>query len=99
MKNVFRTSVAPLAGLAVLMVADAAVACPMCKAAAESDPRLPNAFMASILFMLAMPFTIATCFGVAFYRLSKKMPSQPFDSAEPRPPESGTTAQDAPDAP
>lgn len=65
-----------------LLTTDVASACPMCKAAAESDPKLPNAFMASILFMLAMPFTLATCFGVAFYRLSKKMPPQPFDETE-----------------
>lgn len=51
---------------------DAAWACPMCKAAAEADPKLPTAFMASILFMMAMPFTLMTCFGVAFYRLSKQ---------------------------
>jgi hypothetical protein len=99
MKNRFGNSVAMLAALAALAAADTALACPMCKAAAESDPRLPNAFMASILFMLAMPFTIATCFGVAFYRLSRKMPAQPFDRAAPRPPESDTTAQDAPNAP
>lgn len=61
-----------LVSLAVVFTADAATACPMCKAAAESDPKLPNAFLVSILFMLAMPFTLATCFGVAFYRLSKK---------------------------
>ena len=61
-----------LLALALLGVADAALACPMCKVAAEADDKLPGAFMASILFMLAMPFTLATCFGVAFYRLSKK---------------------------
>ena len=58
--------------VAVLGVADAAMACPMCKAAAEADPKLPTAFMASILFMLSMPFVITTCFGVAFYRLSRR---------------------------
>lgn len=61
--------------LAVLLTADVASACPMCKAAAEADPRLPRAFMASILFMLAMPFTLLTCFGVGFYRLSKQRPA------------------------
>jgi hypothetical protein len=48
----------------------------MCKAAAEADPKLPTAFMASILFMLAMPFTLLTCFGVGFYRLSKRSAEQ-----------------------
>jgi hypothetical protein len=56
---------------AVAFSTDAAWACPMCKAAAEADPKLPTAFMASILFMMAMPFTLLTCFGVAFYRLSR----------------------------
>jgi hypothetical protein len=56
----------------VALSSDAAWACPMCKAAAEADPKLPTAFMASILFMLGMPFTLLTCFGVGFYRLSKK---------------------------
>lgn len=72
--NIFRSLriIVPL--FAVICTADVAMACPMCKAAAESDPKLPNAFLASILFMLAMPFTLATCFGVAFYRLSKKGP-------------------------
>jgi hypothetical protein len=60
--------------VAVLLTADAAWACPMCKAAAEADPRLSRAFMASILFMLSMPFALTAGFGVAFYRLSKRMP-------------------------
>ena len=48
-------------------------ACPMCKAANENadDPR-PRAYMYSILFMLAMPATIFTGFGIGFYRLSKQ---------------------------
>ncbi|MEX0716460.1 MAG: hypothetical protein WD066_07735 [Planctomycetaceae bacterium] len=49
-----------------------AEACPMCKAANETDDRLPRAYMASILFMLAMPATLVTGFGFAFWRLSKK---------------------------
>lgn len=85
MKGIFRNSLVAFAALAVILSADVATACPMCKAAAESDPKLPTAFLTSILFMLAMPFTLATCFGVAFYRLSKKMPTQPFDGTEPRP--------------
>ncbi|MFH5804147.1 hypothetical protein [Alienimonas sp. DA493] len=50
----------------------AAEACPMCKAAAESDDRLPRAFFASILFMMGMPVALATGFGVAFWRLSRQ---------------------------
>ena len=77
-----RLSVAVLT-LALLLAAEPAWACPMCKAAAEADPRLPRAFMASILFMLAMPFTLLTCFGVGFYRLSKRMPQDEGVQAEP----------------
>lgn len=73
--------------LAVLLTADAAWACPMCKAAAEADPRLPRAFMASILFMLAMPFTLLTCFGVGFYRLSKRRPTDEAVQAVPDEPD------------
>ena len=47
-------------------------ACPMCKEANEADDRRPKAYMYSILFMLAMPATIFTGFGISFYRLSKK---------------------------
>ena len=61
-----------LAAAVVLLSADAALACPMCKEAAEADPRLPRAFFASILFMLSMPFALLTAFGVGFYRLSKR---------------------------
>ena len=67
----------PLAAAAVLFAAlaflpEAAQACPMCKAAAESDDRLPRAFFASILFMLAVPTALFGGFGVAFWRLSKR---------------------------
>lgn len=47
-------------------------ACPSCKAANETDARRPRAYMYSILFMLAMPATVFTGFGISFYRLSRK---------------------------
>ena len=47
-------------------------ACPLCKEANETDPNLPRAYMYSIIFMLAMPATVLTGFGVGFYRLSRK---------------------------
>ena len=52
---------------------DRAAACPMCQVANESagDQR-SRAYMYSILFMLAMPATVLTGFGIGFYRLSKK---------------------------
>ena len=49
----------------------AAEACPMCKAAAEADDRLPRAFFASILFMMGVPAVLFCGFGLAFWRLSK----------------------------
>jgi hypothetical protein len=49
-----------------------AEACPSCKAANATTDRRPKAYMASILFMLAMPATVFTGFGVAFYRMSRK---------------------------
>jgi hypothetical protein len=49
-----------------------ALACPMCRENLQENPALPRAFMASILFMLAMPATLLTGFGIGFYRLSKQ---------------------------
>ncbi len=55
-----------------------AQACPLCKYANESDQHdekanlRPKAYMYSILFMLAMPASLLTAFGVGFYRLSQK---------------------------
>jgi hypothetical protein len=61
-----------------------AAACPMCKMANESkqdqaENLKPKAYMYSILFMLAMPATLLTGFGIGFYRLSKKsvQPDEP----------------------
>ncbi|MCA9030923.1 MAG: hypothetical protein KDA66_08955 [Planctomycetaceae bacterium] len=53
------------------------MACPMCRVANEDteDPAAearPRAYMYSILFMLAMPASIATFFGVSLYRLSRQ---------------------------
>lgn len=47
-------------------------ACPLCKNANETEENLPKAYMYSILFMLAMPATVFTGFGIGFYRLSRK---------------------------
>lgn len=49
-----------------------ATACPSCKNANETDSRRPTAYMYSILFMLGMPATIFSCFGIAFYRMSRR---------------------------
>ena len=70
---------ATILGLAVVScTASVATACPMCKYANEADQhdeaanRRPKAFMYSILFMLSMPPTIFTIFGVSFYRMNKR---------------------------
>lgn len=51
-----------------------ASACPMCQQAAEAqeEDNVPQAYMFSILFMLAMPATLLAGFSIAFYRLSKR---------------------------
>ena len=61
-----------LAALVATFDAQPATACPMCAAESEQTDAQPRAYMYSILFMMAMPFTIATVFGVSFYRLSKQ---------------------------
>lgn len=63
--------------LAGVVAATPAQACPMCKVALEEDPdpaakARPKAYMYSILFMLSMPATLVTVFGVSFYRLSRQ---------------------------
>ena len=50
----------------------AAVACPNCKAANETDSLKPKAYMYSILFMIGMPATIFTGFSLSFWRLARK---------------------------
>ncbi len=60
-------------------------ACPMCKAANESDQNgepntKPQAYMYSILFMLSMPATLLGAFGFAFWRMQRNATA---DIAEP----------------
>jgi hypothetical protein len=59
-------------------------ACPMCQIANESKASdvLPRAYMYSILFMLAVPTSLATGFGIGFYRLSKQQPRGPLPGEE-----------------
>ena len=47
-------------------------ACPNCKFANETEDNRPRAYMYSILFMIGMPATIFTGFGISFYRMVKK---------------------------
>ncbi len=54
------------------MTGTEAMACPNCKFANETEDSRPRAYMYSILFMIGMPATIFTGFGISFYRMSKK---------------------------
>lgn len=53
-------------------LSSSAMACPNCKNANETDSNRPRAYMYSILFMIGMPATIFTTFGISFYRMTKK---------------------------
>ena len=57
-----------------------ASACPNCKVANQTDSNLPQAYMYSILFMIDMPATIFTGFGISFYRLATREQQQLADS-------------------
>lgn len=62
---------AMLVSFAVVGVSDA-TACPNCKFANETESNRPKAYMYSILFMIGMPATIFTGFGISFYRMTRK---------------------------
>jgi len=73
----FLRTICIVLALFVAGTATTATACPMCKNANETNlnpgtENRPKAYMYSILFMLAMPASIFTGFGVTFYRLSKQ---------------------------
>jgi len=57
---------------ACLSLPVSAIACPNCKFANETESNRPRAYMYSILFMIGMPATIFTGFGISFYRMTKK---------------------------
>lgn len=61
----------------------AAMACPNCKFANETDSNRPRAYMYSILFMIGMPATIFTGFGLSFYRMTKNAQAQAETPVEP----------------
>lgn len=66
-------------GLALGPASAPCVACPMCKAANETDQNgepntKPQAYMYSILFMLSMPATVLGAFGFTFWRMTRNAP-------------------------
>jgi uncharacterized membrane protein len=70
----------------VVAVASIAEACPSCKQAlAENDPgqnRVAQGYFWSILFMMAMPFTIVGTFGTCAYVQIRRARSQAESLAE-----------------
>ena len=73
MKKLTRIALMSLAVIAANgFLSSEAQACPGCKNANETDSLRPRAYMYSILFMLGMPATVFTGFGIAFYRMSRR---------------------------
>ena len=76
----FAAAAALLGALIVGGMSAPATACPMCgqanEAATGEENRRPQAYMYSILFMMAMPATLLAGFGIGFYRLSRKNAAQ-----------------------
>ncbi|MEZ6129712.1 MAG: hypothetical protein R3C59_13600 [Planctomycetaceae bacterium] len=67
--------------LTLVLSASPAQACPNCKLANETSKDLPRAYMYSILFMIGMPATIFTGFGISFYRLTRTAQRAAADSS------------------
>lgn len=73
MKKLIRIALMTLAvTMASGVMSSESQACPGCKNANETDSLRPRAYMYSILFMLGMPATVFTGFGIAFYRMSRR---------------------------
>jgi hypothetical protein len=71
-------------GAALGPAARPAPACPMCGQANETEEKRPQAYQASILFMMSMPALIAAGFGIGFYRLSRKALAEQSELDEPQ---------------
>lgn len=77
--------------LGALASAPAVHACPMCKVANECDENpavrdaRPRAYMYSILFMLSMPATLLSGFGIGFYRLHRRHQLADFGAPDSEP--------------
>ena len=62
-----------LAVLFAILVADSVQACPTSKdSLSENNPELIQGYFWSIMFMIAMPFSILTGIGTYFYLLVRK---------------------------
>ena len=61
------SSLLVVAGVLALGCASAS-ACPMCNQSIANENAMPRAYMYSILFMLGMPATVFTGFGIFLHR-------------------------------
>lgn len=75
-RNFFTLVLAAIAFGGAALATAPALACPMCAQANETEDKRPQAYQASILFMMSMPALIAAGFGIGFYRLSRKAIAQ-----------------------
>ncbi|MEQ9406684.1 MAG: hypothetical protein RIK87_03120 [Fuerstiella sp.] len=71
-------------------MSSSATACPNCKFANETESNRPRAYMYSILFMIGMPATIFTGFGISFYRMTKKAQQAALEGTEESSAEAGS---------
>lgn len=72
LRKIIRSCILAIVMTGACGFSSSALACPNCKAANETDSNRPRAYMYSILFMIGMPATIFTTFGISFYRMTKK---------------------------
>jgi len=80
MKRFFSWQLLSLAVVGVLLLSDFALACPGCKDAIASQKNggdLVSGFQYSIMFMMAMPFTLLGCFcGYMYWEVKKAKAAQ-----------------------
>jgi uncharacterized membrane protein len=62
-----------LCALVIIVAGHVATACPTCKESlSANDPQMVRGYFWSILFMMAMPFSILTAMSTYFYMLIRK---------------------------
>ncbi len=87
MRRILLSTVIALTALGFSAATPVAEACPLCKYANEEGGETgsmeaaarnarPKAYMYSILFMLGMPVTLLSGFGIAFYRMHRQQQAQ-----------------------
>ena len=62
-----------LCAIVIFVAAQVATACPTCKESlSANDPQMMRGYFWSIMFMMAMPFSILTAMSTYFYILIRK---------------------------